>query len=115
MHRQLIHCVVLSISLLILNGCISQEKTVYRDVERVKVEFENETAGRVFYETLSRMPRIEKQESKSEVSLPVIFEHKKRVIRGENITFNEAVARCDTNRDGRITETEARIFSEQWK
>ena len=33
-------------------GCIHHHETVYRDVERVKVEFENDTAGRLFYEAL---------------------------------------------------------------
>jgi len=100
--------------LAILNtGCISTDETVYRDQERIKVEFENDTAGRLFYEALSQTrgshPR---RESKTEVSIPVIFDHKHRVVDGENVAFNQAVHRCDTNQDGRITELEARIFSE---
>ena len=97
-------------------GCIHTEETVYRDVTRVPVEFENETAGRIFYETLSRLPHNKnRQESKTEVSIPVVFGHSQRVVRGENAAFNESVARCDTNKDNRITETEARIFAEQVK
>ncbi len=97
-------------------GCIHTEETVYKDVTRVPVEFESETAGRLFYETLSRLPRNKnRQESKTEVSIPVIFGHSQRVVRGENAAFNEAVAQTDTNKDGRITETEARIFSNQIK
>jgi len=52
-------------------------------------------------------------ESKTEISIPVVFDHKRRVIEGESVAFNRAVRRCDTNGDGRITETEARIFAEQ--
>jgi len=95
-------------------GCISTEKTVYRDPERAKVEFENDTAGRLFYEALSKMESHHgRSESKTEVHIPVIFEHTKRVVEGENWSFNGAVRRCDTNGDGRITELEARIFEEQ--
>ena len=52
-------------------------------------------------------------ENKTEVSLPIIFECKQRVIEGEGIAFNQAVRRCDTNGDGLITEAEARIFAGQ--
>ena len=34
------------------------------------------------------------------------------VVRGPNEAFNLAVTRCDTNRDGQITEQEARIFAD---
>lgn len=98
---------------LIVTGCISHEETVYKDVERRPVEFENDAAARVFYETLmnSRTPG-ERTESKTEVSLPVVFDHKKKVVAGPNAAFNEAVTFCDTNKDGKIMESEARIFAE---
>jgi len=104
----------LSLALLAFNaGCISTEKTEYRDQERVKIEFENDTAGRQFYEALSQLEsRHHRSESKTELSIPVVFEHKHRVVEGESVVFNDAVRRCDTNGDGRITELEARIFSE---
>src|ERR1051326_987275 len=96
------------------SGCISTEQTVYQDQERLKVEFENDTAGRLFYEALSKMQsRHGRSESRTQISIPVVFEHKRRVVEGESITFNQAVRRCDTNADGRITELEARIFAEQ--
>jgi len=105
----------LALALAALNtGCISTEQTVYQDQERVKVEFENDTAGRLFYEALSKQQsRRGRSESKTEVSIPVVFDHKRRVVEGESVAFNEAVRRCDTNGDGRITELEARIFAEQ--
>ena len=94
-------------------GCISTEKTEYRDTERIKVEFENDTAGRQFYEALSKLEsRHHRSESKTELSIPVVFDHKHRIVEGDNVVFNDAVRRCDTNGDGRITELEARIFSE---
>lgn len=98
---------------LALTGCISHDETIYRDEPRAKVEFENDAAARHFYEALSRAPSDRgKAESTTEVHIPIVFEHKQRVVRGENIAFNEAVRRCDTNGDGRITELEARIFAE---
>jgi len=52
-------------------------------------------------------------ESTTHVSLPIVFEHERKVKRGKNYDFNQAVAICDSNRDGRITELEARIFANQ--
>ena len=105
----------LALAIAALNtGCISTEKTVYQEQDRAKVEFENDTAGRLFYEALSKLQsRHGRSESKTEVSIPVVFDHKRRVVEGESVAFNHAVRRCDTNGDGRITELEARIFAEQ--
>jgi hypothetical protein len=103
-----------AVAALLLAGCISHQETVYRDEPRAKVEFENDTAGRLFYETLSKSPKTGRHaESNTEVSLPIVFEHKQKVVGGENVAFNDAVRRCDTNADGRITEQEARIFANQ--
>lgn len=104
---------IIAVSGLMLVGCISHEETVYRDVERKPVEFENDTAARVFYETVSHAQGAgSRTEVKTEVSLPVVFDHKKKVVSGPNVAFNEAVTMCDTNKDGKITEAEARIFAE---
>jgi hypothetical protein len=98
---------------LAFTGCISTDETVYREETRATVEFENDAAGRLFYETLSKTRSTRgRTESKTEVSLPIVFDHKRRVVEGESAAFNQAVRRCDTNHDGRITEQEARIFAE---
>lgn len=98
---------------LLSTGCISTEKTEYREAERTKVEFESDAAGRSFYEGLAKLQgRRSRSESKTDISIPVIFEHRHRVVEGENVGYNEAVRQCDTNGDGKITEAEARIFSE---
>ena len=103
----------LSLAALLAAGCITNETTHYRDAERMKVSFENDTAGRLFYETLNKPgSNTSRTESKTEVSIPIIFEHKERTVDGENVAFNAAVRRCDTNGDGKITEAEARIFSQ---
>src|SRR5436190_23882471 len=93
-------------------GCISHEDTTYRDVGRVPVEFESEAAGRIFYEALSKVRSTHTTESKTDVSIPVVFESKHRQVTGPNAAFNDAVARCDTNQDRKITETEAKIFAQ---
>ena len=104
---------LVGIASIFLAGCISHSETTYRSAERVKVQFENEKAGRVFYEALSRMHFSEAGESHTEVSIPIIFENKETIKTGENEKFNQAVRQCDTNKDGVITETEAEIFASQ--
>jgi hypothetical protein len=101
---------VLAVALAASGGCISSQKTTYRDTERMKVEFENDTAGRLFYETLSNSGH-NRNESNTKIEIPIVFEHKQHTVDGENFLFNFAVRRCDSNGDGKITETEARIFS----
>jgi hypothetical protein len=105
---------VLAVSVAVAGaGCISSHRTVYEDAPRQPVEFESETAGRLFYERLSEMTAMKSSESKTEVSIPVVLDVSKTTRRSHSLAFNEAVRLCDTNQDGRITETEARIFREQ--
>lgn len=103
---------LLGVTGLLAVGCIHTNETVVKDEGRLPVEFENDAAARLFYETLSRMPGAgDKTESHTEVSLPVLFSHEQKVVRGPNVAFNEAVRRCDTNQDAKVSESEARIFS----
>jgi hypothetical protein len=101
-------------ALFCMAGCIDHSETVYRNPERVKVQFESEKAGRIFYEALSKMPFQGATESHTEISIPVVFNNKTTVKSGESEKFNEAVRRCDTNKDGVITEAEAEIFAGQF-
>lgn len=94
----------------VLSGCISSHSTSYSDVERVKVTFGTERAGRLFYETLSKIPHERRDESTNEVSL-ILINFQRRTVSGPNRFFNEAVERCDTDKDGTITEEEAQIFA----
>ncbi len=98
---------------LLLAGCITHESTVVRDTERVKVEFENDAAARIFYEALSKEPsKDNRNESTTKFEIPIVFEHRRHVVTGSNAAFNRAVELCDTNKDGKITEQEARIFAD---
>ncbi len=102
----------LAFAAVLATGCIRTTNTTTKDESRTPVEFENDTAGRIFYEALSRIPDSGgREECESEVSLPVVFSHKQKILRGPNLGFNSAVRRCDTNQDGRITEVEARHFN----
>ena len=92
-------------------GCVSQHSTVHKGVERARVQFENEAAGRIFYEKLSKMPESDHKESRTEFSIPIVFDYERKVITDGNEKFNDAVRQCDTNNDGNITEVEAKIFA----
>jgi hypothetical protein len=105
-------CVIAGVVTVITSGCISHDETVYEEVPRSRVEFENDKAAHIFYETLTKAPPRRHSESKTEVAIPFVFDHKRRVVPGQNVAFNDAVALCDTNQDGRITESEAGIFAD---
>jgi hypothetical protein len=97
-------------------GCISHHETVYRDVERVPVSFENDAAARLFYEALEHRRKFKGgSETRTEFQIPVVFDHEVKTVNGPSAAFNDAVHAADTNRDAKITEQEARIFSEQVK
>jgi hypothetical protein len=99
---------------IILSGCITHKSVVYQDVERVRVEFESDAAARLFYETLSRNTGGRRySESTTTVSIPIVFENEQKTVPGPNVKFNDAVAVCDSNKDGKITEAEARIYANQ--
>lgn len=112
MNKQIKHSIALAALSLVFTGCISHKSVVYHDVERVPVEFESDAAARLFYETLSRNDSGKRySESTTTISIPIVFENEHKTVAGPNVKFNAAVAACDTNKDGKITELEARIFA----
>ena len=104
---------LLGLGTLVFAGCIRRYETVYQDVARVKVEFEHEKAARMFYEALSKTPEPNRRENKVEFHIPVVLRVTKLERPSPNAAFNDAVARADTNQDGKITELEATIFAGQ--
>lgn len=106
--------VALIASVALVSGCITTHETVREEPERLKVEFENDRAARLFYETLSRMPEARgRRESETKFHIPVVLSVSRTVVVSENAAFNRAVRLCDTNQDAKITEPEARILAEQ--
>jgi len=103
-------------STLLLCGCISSTSTVYRDAEPTKVQFESDAAARLFYETLSKYYHPHNRSEKTvRFDVPLVFSAEKKEVRGRNLEFNEAVAECDTDKNGVITEQEARIFANRYR
>jgi hypothetical protein len=113
MIKKLRYCGLIIVCSMTMTGCITHEETIYRDKPRIKVAFENDTAARIFYENLDQSTQPgQRTESTTHIDIPVVFDHKTKVIQGPNYAFNDAVTRCDTNGDGTITEKEARIYAE---
>ena len=112
MNNKILNGLALAVMGMSLCGCITHKSVVYHDVERVKVQFESDAAARLFYETLSRNPTNRRYtESTTTVDIPLVFEHEQKTVPGPNMKFNDAVEICDSNKDGTITELEARIFA----
>lgn len=100
----------------LFSGCITSSHTTYVDAERVKVSFASDKAGKLFYETLSKLPESnQREESRKGVHLILINVDSREVKGGTNRNFNRAVELCDTDRDAVISEAEAEIFSESWR
>lgn len=78
-------CIIAGVLGVLICGCISHERTVYEEAPRSRVEFENDRAARVFYETLSKAPPRRHAESKTEIAIPIVFDHKHRVVPGQNV------------------------------
>lgn len=111
MKTRLVALALNTVGLALCAGCISSHTTSYNDVERVKVSFASEKAGRVFYEALSSVKaQTPREESKNSVNL-ILIDFERRTVTGPNKFFNEAVSRCDTDQNGTISEQEAEIFA----
>ena len=112
MKNKIINRIALTALGFVLAGCITHKSVTYHDVERVKVSFESDAAARLFYETLSKNTgNLQHSESTTTLSIPIIFENEQKTVTGPNTKFNDAVAECDLNKDGVITEQEARIYA----
>lgn len=95
-------------------GCISTRETIYADVARTTVSFANDKAGHTFYEALALAPEAHRQNEKHVAVNLILLSVEQSTVAGPNQNFNDAVAFCDTNHDGVITEVEADIFAGAW-
>lgn len=111
MNKVIVRVALAAICGLAFAGCITHKSTVVRDVPRVNVQFENDDAVRIFYEALSKMSYTQ-TESTTEINIGIL-DDQRHVVTGPNVVFNQAVAECDANHDGMITEQEAKIFAER--
>ena len=71
---------------------------------------------RALAETLRMIPNFKGKNhsvESEEIAIPFVFEHSGQVLPGRNAEFDQTVSACDTNKDGKITEAEARIFANQ--
>jgi hypothetical protein len=111
----LLSVALVAAALLATAGCISTHETVYADnAPRTKIAFASDKAASTFYEALSRSPESRQRTEKHTSVNLILIDVEQRTVAGPNQTFNEAVAFCDTNRDGVITEAEADIFAAAW-
>lgn len=110
MHGKMSGWIITTVVGLLLSGCVTNERTVYRDGKRTTIKFENRTAARLFYEALSKTSDRHHAENHAAGEWPFVPRDDTRVVSGRNIDFNEAVESCDFNHDGKITELEARVF-----
>ena len=116
MKTTLLRVTLLAVTAAPLVGCLSTKETVYREVERVRVEFESDAAARIFYEAFSRSPEAHQRNEKTTTfNIPVLIHAQRTEKDSENAAFNAAVRRADTNGDGKITEAEARLYAGQLK
>ena len=97
------------------SGCINFHETVYREQNRVPVQFESPEAADTFYEAMNR-PEFRNLHSESHfgVHLPLVFDHSRTVKVGENMIFNHAVIAADTNKDQTVSASEAEIFAARY-
>lgn len=109
MSTRLLPLAISALLVSLLPGCISSHSTTYTDVDRVKISFPTESAGKLFYEAMSHLPSRPTRENKSSVNL-IVVDLENTTVEGPNRSFNDAVAICDTDKDGVISEQEAAIF-----
>ena len=104
---------IMGISGLLTSGCVvmGQKEIIVREGETVKqVEFESEQAGILFRKTSK--PIISRKDKQNEsFVIPFIIAYQTTKTLSENARYNDEINKCDTDGDGYITLTEARIYS----
>jgi hypothetical protein len=93
------------------SGCVT--RSVVKDEARQQVRFASAEAAQAFYETYLAVyypPR-----AGDSVALAVTMPYRQERHSTDNVFFNAAVRSADSNRDGVISEDEARAYGESAK
>jgi hypothetical protein len=104
---------LLTLAILFCPGCLLvQDKKEYlrRDESVKKIEFESEEAGRLFHKQRKRN-RCRTQAGRESLVIPFIIVYHKKTELSSNARYNDEIEKCDSNGDGMITLSEARIYS----
>ncbi len=95
---------------LALPGCItlfSQTDVIRGDETRRAVRYESPKAASAFHRGMAKQ---EARVGGTYFGVPFVTVYNRDKVLSENARFNEAVARCDTDQDGHITEAESVIY-----
>lgn len=99
-------------------GCLVNshgEKVVGEAEQRKAVDFENDTAVRIFTETVKDRYPDSKDLGKSRFAIPFLIAASEKRVLSENAFFNREVQRADLDADGEISEAEARAHARKWE
>jgi len=92
----------------ITSGCVTH--TTIKDESRQSVHFGSPEAAQTFYDAYlsGTSPK-----GHGSVAVYVVLPYQHRTVSTDNVRFNSAVQAADKNRDGMISEEEARAFAAQ--
>ena len=104
---------LLALATLFCPGCLvvhCKKEYLRRDESVKRVEFESEEAGRLFHKQRKRN-RCRTQAGNESLVIPFIIVYNKQTELSSNARYNNEIDKCDSNSDGMITLSEARIYS----
>jgi hypothetical protein len=100
-----------AVVLVFVPGCVtlfSKTEVVREGEARRPVTFESQQAAETFHTALKKQhPSL----GSAYLGVPFVTLYSRDRVLSETARFNDAVARCDTNQDGVITEVEATVFA----
>ena len=94
-------------------GCItlySKKEEIGEREERLTINFESEDAAQLFNTTAARRLKKPAPTDKSYVGIPFVTLYSKTTVLSENARYNDEIRRCDSDRDGIITDAEAKAY-----
>jgi small ligand-binding sensory domain FIST len=96
------------------SGCVTAYTTV-KDEPRQTVQFASGLAAQTFYDAYIRDNYVcpDEDHANSWVGLDTVPPYQRRKIETDNVLFNRAIEKADTNHDGIISEAEAQGYAAQ--